>query len=386
MLLLLLSSEFPPGPGGIGTHAYQLAKGFAQRGWQVVVLTPQDEADEDEISAFNRTQAFDVFRQHHRPISFIEGASRLADLLRLVTRYRPDIILASGNHSVWLAAALSKIIDKSWVAVAHGGLEFNSSIAWERSLTQWSFSQANLVFCVSNYTRDLMLASGIRPQRIEVITNGADEKFFHPFDEGSQQTLRQKLGLGNAQLLLTVGSVTERKGQEIVIRALPIVLNEAPDIHYLIVGLPYLQPQLTRLARQLGVEKNVHFLGKVDRDTLLTVYNACDIFIMTSLHSSDGNFEGYGIAAVEAALCGKPAVVSAQSGLAEAVINMQTGLHVPENNPSETAQAILRLLKDVPLRTQLGQQAYLRAYYEQTWESRIKLYESALLQVVEKRE
>jgi hypothetical protein len=59
MRVLVLSTEFPPGPGGIGTHAYQLASGLHERGWQVLVLTRQDVANDNEIEAFNRQQPFE---------------------------------------------------------------------------------------------------------------------------------------------------------------------------------------------------------------------------------------------------------------------------------------------------------------------------------------
>jgi phosphatidylinositol alpha-1,6-mannosyltransferase len=261
-------------------------------------------------------------------------------------------------------------------------VEFGAPAGWQRLASRWAYSRPRAVICVSEYARRRMLALGARPPRAEVITNGADEHAFRPLDAPIPQALRRQWGLDGAQILLTVGSLTERKGQEVVIRALPAILAARPAVHYVMAGLPQIQEKLERLADELGVRSQVHFLGRVDQETLVAAYNACDVFVMTSRHSSDGDAEGYGIAVIEAALCGRPAVVSGESGLAEAVAHGQTGLLVPENDPQATAQAILRLLGDDELRAQLGRQARQRALNEQTWSSRAARYDRLLRQIL----
>jgi phosphatidylinositol alpha-1,6-mannosyltransferase len=101
----------------------------------------------------------------------------------------------------------------------------------------------------------------------------------------------------------------------VVIRALPHILKVAPKTHYLMAGLPTLKHELTELARKLGVAEHVHFLGRVDADSLVKYLNCCDVFVMTSRLTKDGDCEGFGIAVVEAALCGKPAGCLGQLGV-----------------------------------------------------------------------
>jgi phosphatidylinositol alpha-1,6-mannosyltransferase len=349
------------------------------------VLTPQDCASEAEIADFNHVAPFKVLRQRHWPLSPVEGLIRLWGLIRLTWRCRPDVILATGDRAVWLSAVWGKLAHIPWLAVAHGGVEFGMHVNWERAIARWAFSQPDVVVCVSEYTRQLMLSIGVRPARVEVIHNGADDQVFVAQPSQNSPALRHRLGLDAARLLLTVGSVTERKGQEVVIRALPYILKELPDVHYLMAGLPHIQTDLTGLARQLGVAERIHFLGRVGQDALVEALQACDLFVMTSRHSSDGDSEGYGIAVIEAALCGKPAVVSGESGLAEAVIQEQTGLLVPEDAPKETAQAIIRLLKDDALRQQMGRAAHQRASRECTWDRRVETYDALLRALATRR-
>jgi phosphatidylinositol alpha-1,6-mannosyltransferase len=158
------------------------------------------------------------------------------------------------------------------------------------------------------------------------------------------------------------------------------------DVHYLMAGLPTKEPEFGALARELGVAERVHFLGRVDTARLVRLLNVCDLFVMTSRHDAQGDFEGYGIAVVEAALCGRPAVVTGNSGLAEAIEDGTTGLCVPENDVDATAAAIQDLLRDPVRRRAMGAAARARALSEQTWDRRVGEYDDVLRALVGARE
>jgi glycosyltransferase involved in cell wall biosynthesis len=168
----------------------------------------------------------------------------------------------------------------------------------------------------------------------------------------------------------------------VVIRALPEIKREHPNIEYWMAGLPVQRSELEILAADLGVEENLRFLGRVSNEVLLELYNACDLFVMTSRQLPDGDFEGYGIAVIEAALCGKAAVVSANSGLEEAVQDGLTGLIVSQNDPDETAEAVLRLIKNPDLRKTLAKKAYQNASENQTWDRVAEKYMALLEEVM----
>ena len=140
----------------------------------------------------------------------------------------------------------------------------------------------------------------------------------------------------------------------------------------MIAGLPTKRSEYESLAGNLGVAGHVHFLGSVVTGDLVRLYNACDLFVMTSRTTSTGDCEGYGIAVVEAALCGKPAVVSQGSGLSEAIVDGDTGVAVAQNDPNATADAIITLLSDDKGRCAMGQAAQRRAITEQTWDHRMR--------------
>jgi phosphatidylinositol alpha-1,6-mannosyltransferase len=210
-----------------------------------------------------------------------------------------------------------------------------------------------------------------------VIPNGANAERFRLLPAEDALAFRQERKLGDATLLVTVGSVHERKGQDVVIRALPRVLRDIPNVHYLIVGMPYEQARFAEIARECGVGSRVHFLGAVDHDELVRALNAADVFVMASKHTSAGDFEGFGIAVLEAALCGCPAVVSSQSGVVEAIRAGETGLVADMGDPVSTADRLIELLANPATRDAMGRRAREHALAG-TWEIRGQQYDAML--------
>ena len=212
------------------------------------------------------------------------------------------------------------------------------------------------------------MAAGIRARRSEVVPNGADSERFRRLSESELADFRARHPVASADrtLLLTVGHVDRRKGQDLVIRALPKLAQTLPNVHYLMLGLPTRGEELETLARELGVEQRVHLLGRRSADELLGFLNACDLFVMASRHTASGDFEGFGIAVVEAAI---------EPG--------ETGLSVPPEDVDALAARMLELLEDPQRRQAMGQRAYDRARAEQTWDRRGQQYHRLLLQCLE---
>jgi phosphatidylinositol alpha-1,6-mannosyltransferase len=192
--------------------------------------------------------------------------------------------------------------------------------------------------------------------------------------------VRRALGgaVPEGRLLVTVGNVTPRKAQDVVVRALPRILARVPDARYALAGLPTDGETIRRIAGECGVADRVHVLGRLAPEALCAALNAAEVFVLTSRRTASGDVEGYGIAAVEAALCGRPAVVSRGSGLEEAIVDGETGLAVPPDDPDATADAAIALLTDAGRRVRMGQRARERALSEQTWEKRVARYAGVL--------
>jgi phosphatidylinositol alpha-1,6-mannosyltransferase len=291
-------------------------------------------------------------------------------------KWKPDVVLASGISAVLISALAARFHQRSLIIVAHGELPAR----WQMPWMQWSLRNAKALVCVSAYTRERMRSFAAEPAMIETIPNGGDASSFYPLPQQDVYAFRKSLGLADSYVLLTVGKVWERKGQDIVIRALPHILKKLPNTHYVVVGLPASKPQFEKIAAELGVSAFVHFMGIVESSKLVKFLNACDVFVMLSRHSGR-QYEAYGIAVVEAALCGIPAVVSANSGVTESILPGQTGLAVPEGDSLAAAEAIVTLLEDSALRKKLGETARKVALENATWERRALRYDQLLRQV-----
>jgi phosphatidylinositol alpha-1,6-mannosyltransferase len=354
-------------------------------GWEVQVLTPQDHVDRAARLRFNAEQPFAVHYLSHVEPPLWEGLRRLFVALRLIAARRPDALLANGMQSVWLGAALSLLTGVPLVAIGSGS-EFARRSRLDRRLNRWAWGRARHKVAVSHYTWGLMMDAGIGDastldaNEMTLVPNGADARRFRPGLETG--ALRETLRIGKGPILLTVGQLSERKAQDVVIRALPAVLQEFPDLVYVMVGLPNRAQELERLAEGLGVREHVLFAGAVPADDLALYYNLADLFVLVSRRTREGNVEGYGIAVAEAALCGVPAVVSRGCGLEEVVLEGQTGLLVEPDDPRATAVAIQRLLVDDSLRRANGGAARAHVLQTGTWAQRVAVYDRILRSVI----
>jgi len=370
--LLLFSSEFPPGPGGIGVHAYELARHLSRLGWDVGVLSPQEYVSAAERDAFNRRQPFTVSPLPGREAGRSWRAGRLRAVAGALRARRPDVLVGTGRRALWLAAAVHALAGIPWMAVGHGS-EFTGA-GRGATLTRLALGSAATVIAVSDYTAGLIRAAA-RPRRLVVIPNAADGTRFRPGIDTA--ALRHRWQLGDGPVLLTVGHVTERKAQDTVIRALPPILAHYPNTTYVMAGLPKQQAAFGALAAELGVADRVCFAGLVADDELAAVYNMADVFVLMSRRTAAGDVEGYGIVVQEAALCGVPAVVSRDCGLEEAIRDGETGLSAPPDDPVATAAAILSLLDNPERRRAMGRRAREVALAA-TWAERVADYDREL--------
>jgi phosphatidyl-myo-inositol dimannoside synthase len=339
---------------------------FTSMGIKVSVVTPQDYVSNSEIKNFNEGQSFQITTFPRHQMKFLQDVTRLMTFTSTLSAFEPQMVIASGSRSIWLSALCLPVRNIPWVIIGHG-TEFGTCSGLAAKITRHTANRAHGTICVSAYTQHAMRESGVINPQSTVIHNGADDQAFYPLPISDVLEFRQKEAVADKFVLLTVGNVTQRKGQEVVIRALPEILEKHPNTIYWIAGLPTEKPYLERLAGDLCVSHAIRFWGRVDSDLLLKLYNACDFFVMTSRQLADGDFEGYGIAVLEAALCGKPALVSDNSGLVEAVQDGITGVVVPQDDSNSTASAILKLINSPTALRNLGEQAQRNANKNQTW-------------------
>lgn len=201
--------------------------------------------------------------------------------------------------------------------------------------------RADRLLAVSEALADDMAELGMDRPGIAVHYTGLDRDRFRPLqNEGLRRMLGEKLGLslGETQpILTTVGALIPRKGQELVLRALPTL----PDARLLLVGTGPDETKLAALAQGLGVADRVHFLGSVDHDLLPLILSASNAMVLPSAS------EGLANAWVEALACGTPIVIADVGGARELVRGPAAGLIVARD-PDAIADAVRMLLDQPP--------------------------------------
>lgn len=200
---------------------------------------------------------------------------------------------------------------------------------------------------------------GINPV---VVYNGVDLSLFRPEDDGDDAVL-DEYGLDKSDeqpALLYAGRLVRWKGVEYLIQAMPHLVPT--NTHLWIAGEGPYEQTLRDLAKQLGVEERVHFLGKVEQRKLAALYRSCSCLAATSFVN-----ETFGMALCEAMACGAPVVASDFGGFREVVEDGVTGLLARPQDPADLARKINIVLADPALARRLGQEGRERVLAMFSW-------------------
>ena len=272
------------------------------------------------------------------PCGTAAGASRLrfarAFAGALLER-RPDCILVAHAGLAPLAGLAKRLLGVPYVVWTYG-----VEIGRLRSRAQLAgLRAADRLVAVSRHTsRALAAVDPTAPGRTVILPPAVRDRF-RP-GRGADD-VRRRLGVGRGSVLLTVARYdpgVAYKGYDLVVRALPAVLAERPDVRYVLVGQGGDLPRVLALARELGVGHAVVCAGAVPDDALPAWYNTCDVFVMPS------RAEGFGIVFIEALACGKPVIAGDRGGARDALLDGRLGRLVDPDDPGRLADAILEFI------------------------------------------
>ena len=367
MRLLFVTQDFPPDVGGIQTYSWEVATRLAERVEALEVIAPH----RPSAARVDRAAPSAVTRVRGRPD--LLPVTALFTVARRAVRLRADVAL----HAQWQtvgASALARWLTgypRRIVCAAHGReLLFNPlsgrsglGAAYDR-FRRWSLAQPDALLPVSRYTARLLQERGISPARLRVVPNGTDPERFRP---RGGKALRDRLGIGPRPMLLTVGRLVPRKGVDTVLRALPRIAASVPEVQYVVAGTGPDRSRLERLALRKGVRGRVHFVGHVADDALPSYYSAADLFVMPA-REAPPDVEGFGLVFLEANACGTPAVGARSGGVPDAIVDGETGLLVPPEDPAAAAEALTHLLTTPEFAQRLGQQGRERIQKEANWD------------------
>ncbi len=354
MRTLVVTNDFPPRPGGIQAYVHSLA--VRQPPGEVVVYASQWRGS----AAFDAGQPFPVVRH---PSSLLLP---VPDALRRVR----DVARAEGCDRVWFGAAaplglLARPLGlERAVASTHGHEVGWALLPGSRQALRRIGRDVDVVTYLGDYTRRRLAPALGAGAHLAQLPSGVDATAFRPGAGG--QEVRRRHGLADRPVVVCVSRLVPRKGQDVLVRALPELRRRVPGTALLLVGGGPDLPRLRRLAADRGVADHVVLTGSVAWDDLPAHYDAGDVFAMPCRTRRAGlEVEGLGIVFLEASATGLPVVAGRSGGSPDAVRDGETGHLVDGRSVAAVTDAVAGLLQDPVRARAMG--AAGRAWVERDW-------------------
>lgn len=207
-------------------------------------------------------------------------------------------------------------------------------------------SSTDVVTFVSRYTRGRFATAFGADAALEHVPPGVDSTVFRP-DPAARATLRSRYGLGDRPTILCLSRLVPRKGQDMLIRALPRIRESIDGAVLVVVGGGPYGDRLHALAAASGMSDHVIFTGSVPAEELAAHHTLADVFAMPCRTRGAGlDVEGLGIVFLEASASGVPVIAGRSGGAPETVVENETGLTVDGTDVDAIADAIVSVLSD----------------------------------------
>jgi phosphatidylinositol alpha-1,6-mannosyltransferase len=359
--ILLLTSEFAPATGGIGTYAREIAAAASTLGAEVTVIAPDYAQD---TTTLDRSLPFDIRRFHGGLHSMRELPSKIRLARSLVGARRYDVVHAA-DWPFFIPVALSRRRTQARILMTVHGTEINETqTALKRLAIRATgvFGPRTRIAANSRYTRELFRERfAVDPARINAIWLGVSDFWFGPH-KGRAAT-RSAYGIAADRIVMvTVARITRRKGHAVTLAALSTLPKALrARLTWLVIGPDGEDDHVNQLRRVVAsTDCDVRFLGTVSDDRIRDIYGAADFFCLTGVPDPAGRVEGFGLVYLEAAACGLPSVATAIGGVPDAVLEDETGLLV-SSSIEAIAGAIAELAEDTDTRSVLAAGALAHA-------------------------
>ncbi|HEY3133838.1 MAG TPA: glycosyltransferase family 4 protein [Gemmatimonadaceae bacterium] len=362
---LFVTQDFGPDLGGMARRHVELCRRFGDG--EETAMSVSTVASRD-ASTFDQHESYSIYRQ---PFPF-ERANRFTNQLRwarwLTSSRSPDFdVLHCGNiRPVGYAVRwANRKLGIPYLVYVNGGDLLRERRKAERSSIKRMSARSILgnssgIVATSKWVAqlasDVMWEVGVEKlPPVAALDLGTDPVHFNPSrDTGA---LRRRWGVGDGPIILTVARLVPHKGQDMGIRALATLSRDFPNLRYIMVGEGHDEPRLRSLARELGVNDKVGFVGPMRDDELPEAYATSTIYLGASRVDKEINVEGFGISFLEAGASGIPSVAGDSGGVRSAVRDGETGIVVPPTDADAITEAIRSLLLNPERRTAMGRAA-----------------------------
>ncbi|MFC4320776.1 1,4-alpha-glucan branching protein domain-containing protein [Litchfieldia salsa] len=370
--ILMLSWEFPPLiVGGLSRHVFDLSRALVKAGHHVTVVTTFVE-DHPIYEIIEGVEVYRVEGMNAHATDFLEwigglniSFAKLAIELEALVDF--DIIHAHDWLVAMSATMLKDMLNKPLISTIHA-TEYgrnngiytdlqNKIHTKEEELTKASDA---VIVCSDYMAEEVTELFKLEEHLVHVLPNGVDPEMLVVKNQGKSMVDEYKVQYSH--IIFSVGRIVQEKGFETIIDAAPIILEEYPDVLFLIAGKGPMLQEYRDKVESLKLNRSIVFVGYISDEDRNRYFNVCDITLFPSL------YEPFGIVALEGMVAGKPTIVSDTGGLKEIIIHGSTGLKMEPGAKESMAKEVLLLLRNPSLAGEIGLRGKNAAIGTYSWD------------------
>ena len=355
---LLVTNDFPPRVGGIQRTLHALVRELPPD--RIAVWAPRWEGWE----AFDAGEPYEVIREPRR--FFWPTPATLRRARELVAATGAEVILFGDAFPLAVLGPTLAEEGTPYLVAAHGFDYWLSLTPGAHLMLRRITARASRVSVMcSAFVARVVRTAVPEHVPVSVMYPGADIERFRPDLDAT--AVLERHGLGGRRVVVCVSRLVARKGQDVLIRAMPAIRRRIPQAALLIVGGGPHRDRLERLAAK-APSGSVVFAGQVGEEELALYYRAGDVFAMPCRNRLGGlEVEGWGNVFIEAAACGRPVVVGDSGGAREALVDGETGILVDGAHVDGVADAVASLLADPARAEAMGKAGRARVERSHAW-------------------
>ena len=358
---MLVTNDLGPRAGGIETFILGLLGQLD--GAQIVIYTAAQAGSQEFDATLSAATGAIIIRDKRSiliPTPFLNRRVR-----KVMQKFGSEVIwFGAAMPLAWMAGLLKRGGAHRIVALTHGHEVWWAKLPVFRRIFARATESIDILTYLGEFTHQVM-APVVHSNCSQVqIAPGISNDHFSPGPKSVR--LLQELHLEGKQVLLTVGRLVHRKGQDKLLQALPQIISQHPDVILLIVGVGPRQKKLEQLIRRYDLAEFVRFVGRIAYEKLPEYFRLADLFVMPSRSRLAGlEVEGLGIVYLEASASGIAVLAGASGGAPDAVIAGKTGEIVDGTSIDQIARVINELLDHPARLREMGRAG--RAWTESSW-------------------
>lgn len=372
--VLVLTENFPPISGGSGRWFWELYSRLPKE--QYLILAD----DVQGATEFDSTHQLNILRMPLKSAEWglksIRGLKfywRVFWQIRKIIKQHQITHIHCGRviHEGVTAWLLKLITGTPYLCYVHGEDVETAATSGEHNLMVTQVCKhAELLICNShnsaNIVKRLNYASD---DKISVLHPGVDASLFVP--SAADDEFKQQMGWQGRKVIITVGRLQVRKGQDMMLRAIALLKQQFPDILYAIIGRGECLESLNALALELSINDHVQFLTDVSDTQMIQCYQQSHMFILPN-RTIGNDIEGFGMVLVEAQACGIPVIAGDSGGTKETMLVNQSGLVIDCTDAQLISTMVAKLLADPKSRLQMGKIGRKHVESELDWQAHVQ--------------